>query len=94
MSLQSLRTGVRESREPALYELDAIRLDGRSVAIALSVRQAEDGVWRGRLEFTEPDLTAQRATAEIFCGRSEDDLWQSVRALGQHHLRDLYRSLL
>ena len=37
---------------------------------------------------------AERATAEIFCAVSEQDLWQSVRDLRDHHLRDLYRSLL
>ena len=36
----------------------------------------------------------ERSTAEIFCATSESDLWQSVRDLRDHHLRDLYRSLL
>jgi hypothetical protein len=94
MAMQTLRSGARELREPALYDLDAIRLDGRAVSISLSVRLAEDGVWRGRLEFNEPESSCQRATAEIFCGASEEELWQSVRALGEHHLRDLYRSLV
>jgi len=31
------------------------------------------------------------ATAEIFCAESENDLWQSVRDLRDHHIRDLYR---
>ena len=94
MALQSLRTGPRDAREPTLYDLEPIRLDGRAISIALSVRVADDGVWRGRLEFHEPETSCQRATAEIFCGRSEDELWQSVRALGEYHLRDLYRSLV
>ena len=93
MSVQSLRTGSRDVREPTLYELEPIRLDGGPVAVMLSVRFADDGVWRGRLEFQDPEAGSQCATAEIFCGASEDDLWQSVRALGGHHLRDLYRSL-
>ena len=94
MAMQTLRSGARELREPALYQLDAIRLDGLTIATALSVRLAEDGAWRGRLEFHEPESSCQRATAEIFCGGSEEELWQSVRALGDHHLRDLYRSLV
>ena len=93
MSVQSLRTGSRDVREPTLYELEPIRLDGATVAMILSIRFADDGVWRGRLEFQDAEAGARRATAEIFCGPSEDDLWQSVRAIGAHHLRDLYRSL-
>ena len=93
MSVQSLRTGSRDVREPTLYELEPIRLDGGTVSIMLSVRFADDGVWRGRLEFQDAESGSQRSTAEIFCGASEDDLWQSVRAIGAHHLRDLYRSL-
>ena len=104
MSIQSLRTGSSDLRsrdirsrdvsESALYELDPVRVDGRVVAVALSVRFADDGVWRGRLEFQDGEPAARRATAEIFCGPSEDELWQSVRALGEHHVRDLCRSLL
>ena len=93
MSVQSLRTGSRDVREPTLYELEPIRLDGGTVAIMLSIRVADDGVWRGRLECQDSEAGCQRATAEIFCGASEDELWQSVRAIGAHHLRDLYRSL-
>jgi hypothetical protein len=93
MSVQSLRTGSRDVREPTLYELEPLRLDGAAIAVMLSVRYADDGVWRGRLEFQEAEAGSQCATAEIFCGTSEDELWQSVRALGAHHLRDLYRSL-
>jgi len=93
MSVQSLRTGSRDVREPTLYELEPIRLDAVAVAVMLRVRFADDGVWRGRLEFQDSEAGSQRATAEIFCGTSEDELWQSVRALGAHHLRDLYRSL-
>jgi hypothetical protein len=37
---------------------------------------------------------AERSSAEIFCAGTEQDLWQSVRDLRDHHLRDLYRSLL
>jgi hypothetical protein len=34
------------------------------------------------------------STAEIFCGPSETDLWEAVRDLREHHLRDLCRSVL
>jgi hypothetical protein len=34
------------------------------------------------------------ATAEIFFGAMEPDLWDSVRDLRDHHIRDLYRSLI
>jgi hypothetical protein len=58
------------------------------------VRRAEDGVWRGRLLFGSDDPQAARATAEILCGLSEADLWEAVRDLREHHIRDLYRSIL
>jgi len=45
------------------------------------------------LRFADPDSTRERETAEIFCAESEADLWESVRELRDHHLRDLYRSL-
>lgn len=51
-------------------------------------------MWRGRVHFGAEDTEGERATAEIFCAASEQDLWQSVRDLRDHHLRDLYRSLL
>jgi len=57
------------------------------------VRRSEDGIWRGRLHFFESGAMDERVTAEIFCATSEQDLWQAVRDLREHHLRDLYRSL-
>jgi len=77
-----------------VHELPPIRFDGQLITIRLAVRRSEDGVWRGRVLFGEPDTEAERATAEIFCAVSEADLWQSVRDLRDHHFRDLYRSLL
>ena len=44
--------------------------------------------------FGNSDTEGERITAEILCATSENDLWQSVRDLHDHHLRDLYRSLL
>ena len=34
------------------------------------------------------------STADIFCATTENDLWQAVRDLREHHLRDLYRSVV
>jgi len=39
------------------------------------------------------DVDAPRETFEIFCGAREQDLWESVQSLREHHFRDLYRSL-
>jgi len=36
----------------------------------------------------------ERSSAEISAPGRKQDLWQSVRDLRDHHLRDLYRSLL
>ena len=33
------------------------------------------------------------ATGEFLFGGTENELWESVRDLRDHHLRDLYRSL-
>jgi hypothetical protein len=74
--------------------LPPIRFDGAAIAVRLAVRRTDDGVWRGRVLFGAEDTEAERATAEIFCAGSEQELWQSVRDLRDHHLRDLYRSLL
>ncbi len=79
---------------PAVHELPPIRFDGSEVPVRLAVRRSDDGMWRGRVHFGAEDTEGERVTAEIFCAASEQDLWQSVRDLRDHHLRDLYRSLL
>ena len=93
MSLLSARSPSRDPREVRHYDLDVLRLDGRSVALALLVRRDEAGTWRGRLQFTDPESDEARTTAEIFCGSLEDDVWNSLQGLREHHIRDLYRSL-
>jgi hypothetical protein len=94
MALQTtVRQPARDSREPVHHELDPIRFAGQSIHLSLILRRTEDGAWRGRLRFADPDSTRERETAEIFCAESEADLWESVRVLRDHHLRDLYRSL-
>ncbi|HEX9632868.1 MAG TPA: hypothetical protein VGA02_10425 [Gemmatimonadales bacterium] len=60
----------------------------------MEVRRTPDGVWRGRFLFGGADgLAAEHATAEILCGPTEADLWEAVRDLREHHIRDLYRSI-
>lgn len=93
MPAQPLPYRVTEERSAVLHELPPIRFEGESVSVRLSVRRADDGVWRGRILFGAPDTEHERETAEIFCAASEPDLWLAVRDLRDHHLRDLYRSL-
>jgi len=94
MPAQPARYNPADSSEAVVHDLPPIRFDGQLIAIRLQVRRTDDGVWRGRILFGAPDTEAERSTAEIFCATSEQDLWQSVRDLRDHHLRDLYRSLL
>ena len=44
--------------------------------------------------FATARASLERETAEIFRGESAQELWQSVSHLREHHVRDLYRSLL
>jgi hypothetical protein len=94
MPAQPARYQAAPAQDTVLHDLPPIRFDGQQVEIRLSVRRSEDGIWRGRVLFGAEGTEAERATAEIFCATSEPDLWQSVRDLRDHHLRDLYRSLL
>ena len=94
MPVQSVRYGQPDPVEPVVHDLPPIRYAGEEVALRLAVRRAEDGVWRARLLFGTSDPTVAPATAEIFCGLSEADLWEAVRDLREHHLRDLCRSVL
>ncbi len=93
MPVPSVRYGQTDPVEPVVHELPPIRYGGEEVPIRLFVRRAEDGSWRGRLMFGTGDVEGAPSTAEIFCGPSEADLWEAVRDLREHHLRDLYRSL-
>jgi len=87
------RSSLPDPTEPVLHDLGPVRYEGTMVAVRLAVRRAEDGIWRGRLHFSSGGADLDRATAEIFCATSEQDLWQAVRDLREHHLRDLFRSL-
>jgi hypothetical protein len=94
MPAQTLRTTLaRDSREPVLLELPPLTYAGQSLAVRLVLRLDEHRVWRGKLQFQAADVDVPRETCEIFCGACEQDLWESVRSLREHHFRDLYRSL-
>ncbi len=80
--------------DPVMHDLPPIRYGEDIVALRLVVRRAEDGSWRGRLLFGSGEAQDAVATAEIFFGADEPDLWDSVRDLRDHHIRDLYRSLM
>ena len=94
MPAQPARYQASPSLDQVVHDLPPIRFDGQPIDIRLSVRRTEDGIWRGRVLFGAEGTEAERSTAEIFCASSEPDLWQAVRDLRDHHLRDLYRSLL
>ena len=94
MPAQSVRYGVPDPAEPVIHELPPIRFGGEDIPVRVEVRRTPDGVWRGRFLFGGADgLAAEHATAEIFCGPTEADLWEAVRDLREHHIRDLYRSI-
>lgn len=94
MSVPTFRAAARDPREPVLHELDPVRVEGREVPIRISVRRLDDGSWRGRLLFGQPEVARECETAEILRAETEEDFWRSVGGLREHHLRDLYRSLV
>lgn len=82
--------GASTPSDPVQHELPPIRYEGELVPLRVEIRRGEDGTWRGRLLFgAQPEDPP--ATAEIFCAVTEADLWECVRDLREHHLRDLYR---
>ena len=94
MPAQTLRTTLaRDSREPVLLDLPTITYAGQSLTVRLILRLDEQRVWRGKLQFQAAGVELPRETFEIFCGAREQDLWESVQSLREHHFRDLYRSL-
>lgn len=92
MTAQPSRYPAPALRVPRLHELPPLRIADRHIALHLSVRQDDAGSWRARLRFVEED-GVELETAEIFCGPSESELWQSVAGLRDHHIRALYLSL-
>lgn len=93
MPVNPVRYGLPNPAEPSIHDLAPLRFGSAMVGVQVEVRRAEDGTWRGRLLFQPPASEAAVATGEIFCAATENDLWESVRDLRDHHLRDLYRSL-
>ena len=93
MPLPQSRSSFPDPSEPVLHDLAPLRYEGTGLAVRLADWRTDDGMWRGRLHFVEGGSDTERVTAEIFCATSEQDLWQAVRDLREHHLRDLYRSL-
>lgn len=85
-----VRYGSPNPQEPVRHDLPPLRYGADLIPVQLELRRAEDGIWRGRLLFGDPDL----ATTEIFCAQTETDLWEAVHGLRDHHLRDLYRSVV
>jgi hypothetical protein len=92
MTARPYRFGAPAAREPALHELPPLRFPDRLIAVHLCLRCDDEGAWRARLLFLEPD-GGRRETAEIFCAPSEPELWEAVGTLPGHHLRALYQSL-
>ena len=93
MAHHALRPSQRDPRDPIVHDLNPLRIDGQEIRIRMIVRRVDDGSWRGRMAFLKGESEHQVETAEIFCGPSEKELWDSVGHLREHHLRDLYRSL-
>ncbi|KPJ95569.1 MAG: hypothetical protein AMS18_02610 [Gemmatimonas sp. SG8_17] len=93
MPVNPVRYGAPDPAEPVVHDLPPIRYGGEEIPLRLQVRRAADGTWRAKLIFGLEESEAAHATAEIFCAQSENDLWQSVSDLRDHHLRDLYRSI-
>lgn len=94
MPAQTLRTTLaRDSREPVLLELPNMTYAGQTLAVRLVLRLDDHRIWRGKLQFQSAGADVPRETFEIFCGAREQDLWESVQSLREHHFRDLYRSL-
>ncbi len=93
MALPSPHQLGRDLREPVEHDLRAVRLDGRDVSVRVRLRQTEPGVWVGALVFRVGGNGEDHQTAEILRGASEQQVRDSVRGLGTHHLRDLFRSL-
>lgn len=87
------RFGSAKPAEPVLHDLPPVKTGGVEVAVRLAAWRSEDGLWRGRLLFGAADASELPATADIFCAATEQDLWQSVRDLREHHVRDLYRAV-
>jgi len=88
------RYGRADPTDPVMHDLSPIVFGDDLVAVRLVVRRAEDATWRARLLFGAGEGDQALSTAEIFFGATEPALWEAVRDLRSHHVRDLYRSLI
>jgi hypothetical protein len=93
MPANPVRYGVPNPADPTVHDLTQVRFGAALVHVQVEIRRAEDGTWRGRLLFAGPSAVAPVATGEILFGTTDSELWDAVRDLRDHHLRDLYRSL-
>jgi hypothetical protein len=93
MTAQPYRPPVLDHPDPVVHELSPLHLADLIITLHLSIRRSQDGSFRARLRFQHP-AGRECETAEIFCGTTEDELWQSVRGLREHHVRALYLSLV
>jgi len=89
-----VRYGVQNPADPVLHDLPPIRFGPNLVPLRVEVRRCDDGTWRGRLMFGTAGTDPVVSTGEILAGATDADFWESVRDLRDHHLRDLYRSLV
>lgn len=94
MAANPARFGPSRPTDPVIHELPALRVAGGEVPVRLAAWRSEDGLWRGRLVFGPIEAADTPTTADIFCAPTESDLWQAVRDLREHHVRDLYRSII
>jgi hypothetical protein len=93
MTAQPYRPTAPVRRDPVLHQLSPLHLSERLIPVYLSAFRDDEGVWRARLVFVEPDART-RETADIFHGETEAELWESVHSLRDHHFRALYTSLI
>jgi hypothetical protein len=94
MPANPVRYGVANPAEPTVHDLPPIRFAASLVPVRVEIRRSEDGTWRGRLLFGAVGDESVVSTGEILYGATDADFWESVRDLRDHHLRDLYRSLI
>jgi hypothetical protein len=59
MTAQPYRSGPTAVRDPVVHELPPLRLSDQLIAIHLTVRRDDDGTWRARLRFIDPELVAR-----------------------------------
>ena len=92
MALPSLQQLAHDPGRTGEQPVRTILDRGEAVGVRVRLRRTGPNLWVGALVF-EPAGAPPRGTAEILKGASEAAVLESVRGLGTHHLRNLYRSL-